>query len=329
MNVAIIGYGGLGKLHARNLGKMNDFKLTAICDINYVPQADNTYSHFGPAGTAGKPEFTVYEKSAKMFKNEKIDIVIDALPSYLHTEYNIEALENGCHVFTEKPFALTVKDCEAVIRAAKENRRTLMVGHCMRFWPGWKELKEYMSDKRYGKLRYLSLRRMGGSPRKESWFSNPKKSGGVTMDLHIHDVDFANYLFGKPRAISASGIYDKAKGIDVVNAQYRYNDAVVKIENGWIGQSAFVMEYQAVFDNKVLTYEDGKLLGFDTGDKKFTEIPVENMGGHQAELAYFLDCVKNGKKPAVCLPEHSRDSIALALAGAASMKSGRTVSLKK
>ncbi|MEK6797277.1 MAG: Gfo/Idh/MocA family oxidoreductase [Spirochaetota bacterium] len=326
MNIAIVGYGGLGKLHARNLPSIHDARLVSVCDIAYVPQADDAYAHF-EGGKGGAPkDFNVYADARDMYAKENIDIVINALPSDLHASFNIQALEHGCHVFTEKPFALNVEDCDDVLRAAKKADRTLMVGQCMRFWPGWQEIKTYADDKRFGDLRYLSLRRIGGSPREGSWFFDPKRSGGVTMDLHIHDVDFANFIFGFPTRISASGIRDEANMLDIVTASYEYKEARVLIESGWMGKRDFVMEFQAVFDKTVMKYQGGKLMRYS--GNTYEDVPIAAGGGHRAELEYFFECVRSGKAPELCMPGSSRDSISLALMSAESIAAGKTVTVQ-
>ncbi len=189
-----------------------------------------------------------------------------------------------------------------------------MVGHCLRFWPGWKELKTFVKNKKFGSLKYISFKRMCPTPY-DSWMWNEKLSGGVLLDLHIHDIDMVNFILGKPDKINASFLSDEKSKIKIINAQYYYKNCIAHLEAGWIGKNngEFYMEYEAIFKKSVVAYKEGKLLIFNNEQQKFTSKDLSNASGHLDELKYFIECIKKNRNPRICPPEESRDSIELAI----------------
>lgn len=87
-----------------------------------------------------------------MLKNEQLDFVDIALPTYLHAEASIKAMEAGFHVLCEKPMALDSRQCQEMIAASQRTGRTLMIAHCLRFWPEYECLKAAVDDGRYGRV---------------------------------------------------------------------------------------------------------------------------------------------------------------------------------
>ena len=312
MHAAIIGYGGLGKLHAQNLGAIDGVMLAAVCDEQFTAH-DDTYAHFGN----GRPRadgFRVYADTASLHANEELDLIICALPTHLHAKYTIEALAHGCHVFCEKPFALTLAECEAVMRAAERSGRTVMIGHCMRFWPGWRELKDMVDAGRFGALRSISTHRRGPSPREGSWFFDRSKSGGVVMDLLIHDIDFLNFLIGEPDDIIALGTVDDANRIETVSSHFSYRGIAASLEAGWMGSVPFSMGYYAVFERAVVKFENGIMYRSDAASKEFMAAPLSEESGHGAELVYFIECIRNEEQTERCTLQDSYTTMRTALA---------------
>ena len=80
-----------------------------------------------------------------------------------------------------------------------------MVAHCIRFWPEYLALKELVESGKYGKLTSAFFRRLSGLPKWSTWFPNPELSGGAILDLHIHDVDFIQFLLGLPKYVTPAG----------------------------------------------------------------------------------------------------------------------------
>jgi predicted dehydrogenase len=148
----------------------------------------------------------------------EVELVDLTLPTHLHADAAVTALQARKHVLSEKPMALSSKDCKRIVEAAKKSRKYFMVAQCIRFWPQYAKIKELVSSRMYGKVRSLALRRMATPPGYSSgaWLMNHELSGGAIFDLHIHDVDFALYLMGKPKRVTAYGTTGPSGGIDLV-----------------------------------------------------------------------------------------------------------------
>ena len=138
LKFAQIGFGGLGKVHYNNIAavteKTGEIELAALCDIDENQFKRQTETNLGKNEVSldfsGIHLYTDYKE---MLEKEELDFVITALPTYLHAEVAIYALEKGNHVFSEKPMALRVEDCEAMIEASRRNNVKLMIGQCLRF----------------------------------------------------------------------------------------------------------------------------------------------------------------------------------------------------
>src|SRR5690349_11645560 len=100
----------MGRMHANVYGLLDNAKLVAVADKN--PEAAKKLS----AEHGGK----TYSSMEDMLKGEQLDVVDICLPTYLHRDYSVEALESGKHVFCEKPMALTVEEAEEMARASDE-----------------------------------------------------------------------------------------------------------------------------------------------------------------------------------------------------------------
>jgi len=103
--------------------------------------------------------------------------------------------------------ALTTAECNRMIRAAAKSGKVLQIGHCVRFWPEYAKAKEIVDSGQYGKVVAGMFQRLGSAPgwSVDNWFIDEARSGGVALDLHIHDTDYVQYLLGCPRRCAATG----------------------------------------------------------------------------------------------------------------------------
>jgi len=218
-----------------------------------------------------------------------------------------------------------------MIAAAEANHRQLMVAQVIRFWPEYLVLKNFVESGKYGKLRTATFRRISSVPRwtSDGWMTDPKRGGGVTLDLHVHDADFINYLLGLPREVYARGV-EEAYGISNIMVEYRYDDEkVVFAESAWLPAQGvpFRMPFIAYLERAVVDFESTPLKVYPLDGEPYTP-ELSPVGAMTAEIKYFLECIEKGMPPAEASPQSTRDTIRMVLAEVESVHSGGPVELK-
>ncbi|NSW89576.1 MAG: Gfo/Idh/MocA family oxidoreductase [Firmicutes bacterium] len=333
VKVGLIGLGFMGRTHLDNYIRLESegypVKLTAICDIDSEKFKGKFVEGNIGVGNADYDfsKYNLYTCIDEMLEKENVDYVDITLPTYLHAEVTIKALEKGFHVLCEKPMARTSKECRQMIEAAKKNGEKLMIGQCLRFWPEYEILKEYVDSGKFGKVTGAYFYRGGGSPiwSYQNWLLQKDKSGGCLLDQHIHDVDMINWLFGKPEKVStiAKNIIP-GSGYDIVSTNYIYEDGkVINAQDDWTlnGDYGFEMLYRVNFEKGNLIFKDGKLIINPNDGKSFVpEYPNEM--GYYREIKYFIDCILNDKPITVAPPESTMETISIAEAEEASADNG-------
>jgi predicted dehydrogenase len=258
----------------------------------------------------------------------EVDVVDVCLPTPTHVEIVPAALASGKHVICEKPLARTAADARVIADAAAKATGLFMPAMCMRFWPEWEWVKTATDENRYGRVTAATFRRVGSYP--AGWFMNGQLSGGALLDLHVHDTDFVQHLFGKPRAVFSRGYTGQSGEVDHVLTQYLYDGgnapAMVSAEGAWTMTPGygFTMRYTVVFERATADFDlarkDTLLL---TQDGKTEPVSHAAHDGWTGELAYFLDCVKTGRRPQRVTAEDAVVGLQIAEAERRSVMSGR------
>ena len=294
LKVAVVGIGGMGGGHVNIWKDMEDVDLVGICDIR--PEMMDRFEGL----TARK-----YTDFDVMMEKETFDILDITLPTYLHADFAVKALDRGIHVITEKPISLKYDDVARVYDAAERNGKCFMVAHVLRFWPEFMYLKNCIDDGRYGKLVSATMSRMGTIPRTswDNWMQDPERSGMVPFDLHIHDLDFLVYTLGKP---VVEHIFH---GMDYMHTVYNFGGVRIACESAWFHAPVnFCGGFRMQFEKAVLEFNGGTLriakddwtattLDMESRVEEGNYIPQSN--AYFNELRYFADCVKEGRKPDV------------------------------
>ncbi len=132
-----------------------------------------------------------------------VDVVDVCTPTHLHAEVAIAAARAGCHVICEKPMARTLADAQAMLAAAREAGVRLFVAHVVRFFPEYVAARMAVLDGAIGDPAVLRLTRASFRPRQPAghWFFDHAKSGGIVLDLMIHDLDYARWVAGDVVAV--------------------------------------------------------------------------------------------------------------------------------
>lgn len=294
MKVAMIGMGGISGTHRACWKKIKDIEVVAVCDIR-KENAD------AAAEDMGAKAYYSYEEMAK---NEKYDILDICLPTYLHAEYAVKALESGVHVICEKPASLKIEDIDRIYNAAEENGKNVMIAQVVRFWKEYLYLKETYESQKYGRLMSGRMTRMGRTPifSWDDWMRDPERSGLVPFDLHIHDLDFILYAFGNPDSMQRFRAKNEEQ--DYFEAIYQYPGFFIAAEAAWYDCNyVFQCAFRFQFERAVLEYKDGKLTVFEQGGNSFCPFEAQSEKGdgyvpvtnaYDDEILYFLDCIKKG-----------------------------------
>lgn len=342
INVGIVGIGFMGKMHFNVYRNYRKVKVVALADIDPV-KLTGDWSRIGgnvPDPRAARVDLRglkLYSKPEDLFADTDVDVVDITLPTYLHARYTIAALKAGKHVICEKPMALTLADCDKMMAAAKEARRMLAIAHSLRFSPAWAVLKQIIDSKKYGQVRAARFYRMSMTPTWswDNWLLDARRSGGAIVDLHIHDVDYINYLFGMPKAVCSRGVVGgpPPRGIDSVSTQYIVKSgAQVVAEAHWMAAPGFGFThgFHVVLDNATIEHDSKSntpLTVYEKSGKIYKpKCPKED--SYVSELRYFIDCIASGKQPSVVTAQDGRNALAVALAELRSVKTGRPVAIR-
>jgi predicted dehydrogenase len=273
-----------------------------------------------------------YEQGMDLIADKEIDLVDICLPTPKHVDFAVAALNAGKHMMVEKPVARSSDQLDKLIKAAATSQKLSMVGMCMRFWPGWTWLKEAIDRKTYGNVKSANFRRLASLP-PGPMYADGKQSGGAILDLHIHDVDFVQYCFGTPKAVTSAGYVGISGAIDHAITHYHYdNIPLVVAEGGWTMDAGFpfTMEFIVRFDRATAVFSlagSNPLMLYQTG-KPAQPIPVEPGMGYEREIAYFLDCIKTNRKPETVTIADAAKAIRTVEAEIRSVETGKTVKLR-
>ena len=339
VKVGLIGVGFMGKMHFGVHKASKRSKIVAIADIDEKKLSGDWSSIGGNIDDASAKKVNLrgirkYASAADLIRDPDVELVDITLPTSMHAKWALKALAAGKHLLCEKPLARTAADAKKVAAAAKKARGMAMVAHCIRFWPEYAVTRDLVKKKKYGKVLSASFRRLSPAPTWgwKNWLMNGRMSGGALLDLHVHDADYVQYVFGKPKAVYARGYLGKMSsgGVDHVVANYVYPGVKqVMAEGAWGFEPAFPFEmsFNIVCQKATISFSTSATPAFQVyrpGGR--VETPKAPPGdGYGREIDYFLKCIQTGKKPKVVTMDDALAAVKLAEAEVKSIKTGKVV----
>ena len=335
LKYGLIGMGGLGKLHLSNLDKIGkergDICLKAICGATKEDLKKSVGLNIGTVDVSkvNVDNCNFYGDYKELFENEELDFVVAAIPTYLHKEIAVYALEHGVSILSEKPMALTLDGCDRMIEAANKSGMHLMIGHCMRFYSTYSKLKEIVESGIYGKVYRAEFTRYSQMPKWtwNNWILDPEMSGGCPLDLHVHDVDMMNYIFGSPKSLFSTATNKKVE-LESIFTQYYYEDGMVVISGAdWSLPDTYKFNAQCMvnFEKAAAVIKDNELTIYTDDEVIKPELSGESE--FISELNAFIDMVKTGEKSKVTSPESIRETVRIIKAEVESAKTRKIIEL--
>jgi glucose-fructose oxidoreductase len=270
--------------------------------------------------------------------NPDVDIVYVCLPNAMHADYTIRAAKAGKHVMCEKPMAVSVKECEAMIAACKAAGRKLMIGYRCHFEPLNVEAMRLAHSGAAGKIRYVRSEHgfTQGSP--SAWrLKRAMSGGGSLMDMGIYSLQAARYMTGEePIAVTARESTDRrdprfTEVEDILDWTLEFpSGAIASCQSMYSANQNHVllMGDQGRIELEPATRYDGNRmwLGKDGREREVTPPPGPAKTQFAGQLDHLASCVRTGAEPIVSGEEGLRD-MRIVEAIYRSAREGRTIRL--
>ncbi|MCZ8511828.1 Gfo/Idh/MocA family oxidoreductase [Paenibacillus filicis] len=318
LRIGLIGLGFMGRAHLENYLRLEregaDIYVAALCDVDPGKLEGQSSGGNLDAGSSAIDfsRFVKYTSLSEMLEKEQLDMVDITLPTFLHREVAVQCLNSGVHVLCEKPMALNSEDCEAMIEASERKGKLLMIGHCLRFWPAYVYLKDVVDTGTFGQAMSGYFYRGGSTPTWGGWLTQREKSGGAMVDMHIHDTDVINWVFGMPQEVSSHArIIIPGSGYDVVSTHYKYADGkVINAQADWTlqGDYGFEMAYRVNFERGNLVFSANELK-VNPNDAPGFVAELSPELGYYYQLRYFVESVIQQRPVTTASPASTMDSI--------------------
>ena len=338
INVAVVGLGFMGMTHLRAYLASDSARVTAVCGASRLPVNGVLQGVKGNIKTNSDdihlgPQVKVFRGIEGLLADGEVELVDICTPTPVHPEQCIAALRAGKHVLCEKPLARTSAAATEIMRVADSSPGFLMPAMCLRFWPGWSWLKQVAEEKTYGRILAARFRRVSEMPgwSKQGIYSGGADLGGALYDLHIHDTDFVNFLFGRPAAVFSSGVINSAGTMDHVVTQYIYpGGPAVHAEGNWLLTQGFNMSFTIHCERATLDFDLGRgadAMQVSEQGHAARVIHYDDPDGYAGEIRYMLDCIMQGRRPAIVDARAAVTALEICEAEEKSIRTGAVASM--
>ncbi len=302
VRIGVIGYGYWGPNVARNVDSADHSQLVAVCDLRRQARDTAAKAHIR-ARVSGNFD--------DILTAQDIDAVAIVTPVCSHYELAKAALDNGKHVFVEKPFTASVRQAEELIELAERKNLTIMVDHTFLFTGAVRKIRSLIDDGSLGSLYYYDSTRVN--------LGLFQHDVNVIWDLAPHDLAIMNYLLkDNPEAVVATGTNHLNGEADIAFLTvYFPGHTIAHINVNWLspvkvrttligGEKKMLVWNDLEADEKIRVYDRGVnmtsspgvyelLVSYRSGDMWAPKI--EQREALRNELEYFVECITHGKTP--------------------------------
>ncbi len=329
--LALIGCGVMGRELAEQAITLEGASLVAVSDVDEA----------GANKLAEDFSATAYTAYDTMLQTAKPDAVFIATPPFLHREMTEAAADAGCHVFCEKPMAVALEDCDAMIAACERAGVTLMIGQVCRYHGVHRKVRDLVAGGELGRPICMHVHRVGGPWRSSGVWNRPwrlelAKNGGLLMEINAHEIDWMRFVCGEVSSVFARGgtyVQPEADYPDNIIVSMQFADGAIGSLHG--SQSSAVGSYGGRVDctegglsfPKIWGEGAGITVGRFVGAEAF--IPADGLAAEnpvRRELREFCESIHEGRPPEISGGD-GRAVIEIATAAYASIQTGQAVSL--
>lgn len=302
LRFGVIGYGYWGPNIVRNLRTLEGCQVVGICDQSSTARKRIQAAH---------PDVPVHSDSRDLVNSPDVDAIAVITPVWTHYELTKAALENGKHVFVEKPFTSTTEQAEELVNLAEQKNLRIMVDHTFLFTGAVRKIKQLLHEGTLGKLYYYDSTRVN--------LGLFQHDCNVIWDLAPHDLSIMNHLLSDDaEAISATGQTHLNGHEDIAFITAYFPDKMIAhINVNWLspvkvrttligGEKRMLVWNDLAADEKLKIYDKGVdvksqegvynlLVSYRSGDMWAPQL--EQVEALRLELEYFVECIKKSKSP--------------------------------
>ncbi len=329
IRVAVIGYGTMGQVHSQAWQQIPGAELAVVADpdLDRRAQASRDYGLDAVSGIED------------VLALHTVDLIDICVPTYLHQSVFKAAVEADKHIFCEKPLARTLAEGEEMLKLAKGHGKKIGVGHVVRFFPAYRAIRENILAGEIGEGAVARTFRGGAQfPRGwHDWFADFDLSGGVILDLAIHDVDFLRWLFGDVERVYAKSTYGRTTAhLEWAMLVLRFKSGLIAhVESSW---NNFPGEFYSTVE---IAGRDG-LLSYDSrrtnpifkegininGEGPAVTVPESPSAKspYLLQLEDMVEAVRKNRPPLVGIPD-ALGTLRVALAAIESAETGKPVTI--
>lgn len=299
IRVGILGCGFMGGMHAACYQALAEYGVQVSMVSDSRPSfAKDLADRYGAKAASSADE---------LIGSDQVDVVDICLPVDLHTSYAVAAMRAGKHVFIEKPVCIHEEEMALLLQTEAETGVKVQVGQVIRHWKEYVWLKQTVDSGIYGRVLSGEFCRLSAKPgwAGDNWVHQVQRSGGVAVEMHVHDVDFVRWLLGDPDRVQAQAARDEYGVIQHITALYGYGKNVgIMVEAGWDFPPTFpfTAEFRVKLEKATVLLRQGVLTVYPNEGGSFSPMledgfsgssdlggNISDLGGYYNELRYFVE----------------------------------------
>jgi predicted dehydrogenase len=287
----IIGCGGISNSHLRSIAGIAGAEAVALADVNETALNERAEQY----GVARR-----YREWNDLLRDEAVQAVSVCLPHSLHERAVLDAARHGKHVLCEKPFCLSLAECDRMIAAAVENGVLLMSAQVLRRYPANKLAKQWIQEGRIGRVASVQRRRMGNSIRNlegYAWANKPEIAGGwLLYGYGAHEYDTILWLLDTTvNTVAAVGAHNKAiwNDYDEITAVMQLHNGAVATMIQSLNSAVSAWDCVVIGDEGTIEIRSGEI----ALNREKTEVPLDGPAAFREQVQEFVDCIRAGREP--------------------------------
>lgn len=329
IGIGVIGCGGMGRSLANGAHAVDGIDVICVSDLQEEL-----------AETLAESLNTNYTTDYhELLSNDQIQAVLIASPPFLHAQMAIDATNAGKHVFSEKPMAPTLEECDSMIAAAAKNNVYLTIGLVCRYHATHSKVREIVQSGELGNPVNMMVHRIGGpwgGGNRVPWRLQREKSGGSLMEINAHEIDFMRWTCGDVEKVYGVGgryVHDHTNYPDLVLASLNFQNGAVGLLHsshvaaiGGYGGRVDCEKGSIYFPQTWGGDASIQIKPFDGEGRSIKISDIEVPPPVQQEIRVFVDSIRNNTTPPITGAD-GRAAVEIALAAYKSVETGQPVTL--